>query len=602
MAELYLSGPDAVTVPTGTDVSAQVFAEMADALAHIALDVTASHVTLPLRDVSGWLWYFTDPAGPFTFDAALTAHLRQRLADVRVRADVLAQSPAQQAIWPAAVGSVADLGIVREPTDAQRREVARLIALGGGANFSVPGAGKTAMTYLVFSALKRLGDVEQLLVLAPISAHEAWLTEPGLMYAPGAAPIVYAGNGSPGAAEVVVTNYERLENRARLDELVAFSRRRRTFVVFDEAHRVKAGPGGVRGAAALELSGVAYRRSVLTGTPQPNSPTDLAWVLELAYPGYGFTLAGRSANALESAYSRVTKSELGLPPLVPYLERVPLSAAHDAIYDAIVDAAARAVLRDPSLRDDFSRAGRIVMLLLQAATDPTAVLGAPGELSMIADRADLDLEGLVRVLPESFVPTKFVRVAQHVSAHAEQGRKVVVWACFRSHVRRLTRLLDPHSPAVVSGDVTDRAERQAQVDRFRADPACRVLIATPHTLSEGVSLHHTTTHQIHLDRTFNAGMLLQSLDRTHRLGLPADADCTVTYLLAERRDGAEAIDDVVDRRLATKIVDMAAKLNDRQLATLTFPALDETLTDTDLLLGAGQAGDLAALFDHLRVT
>jgi hypothetical protein len=107
---------------------------------------------------------------------------------------------------------------------------------------------------------------------------------------------------------------------------------------------------------------------------------------------------------------------------------------------------------------------------------------------------------------------------------------------------------------------------------------------------------------VHLDRTFNAGMLLQSLDRTHRLGLPADADCTATYLMAERRDGSETIDDIVDRRLAAKIVDMAAKLNDRQLATLTFPALDETLTDTDLLLGAGQAGDLAVLFDHLRVT
>jgi hypothetical protein len=124
-----------------------------------------------------------------------------------------------------------------------------------------------------------------------------------------------------------------------------------------------------------------------------------------------------------------------------------------------------------------------------------------------------------------------------------------------------------------------------------------VLIATPHTLSEGVSLHHTNTHQIHLDCTFNAGMLLQSLDRTHRLGLPADADCTVTYVMAGRRDGA----DTIDSRLAAKVADMAAKLNDRQLATLAFPGDDDLLTDTDVLLGAAQAGDLAALFRHLHV-
>jgi hypothetical protein len=600
VAEVYISGPEAVTVPRD-DVPAETFAEMADALAHVALEVSLGYVTLPLRDVAGWLWYFTDPASPFIFDETLVAHLRHRVAEDGVRLDVLGRRPDEQAQWPARIAGVADLGIVREPTPAQRREVGRLIALGGGANFSVPGAGKTGMTFLVYSALKTLGEVEQMLVLAPISAHEAWSTEPGLMFAPGVVPAVHVGSDRPGAAEVVVTNYERLEDRGRLDALVSFCRRRRTMVVFDEAHRVKAGVRGIRGAAALELSGVAHRRCVLTGTPQPNSPTDLARVLELAYPGHGFRLAARDPDSLMSAYSRVTKDELGLPPLVPFTERVPLSVAHDQIYEAMVNAAARAVLRDPDVRDDFRRAGQIVMLLLQAATDPTAVLGAPGELAMLADRADLDLERLVRELPDSFVPTKFVRVAQLVEGHRAAGRKVLVWANFRSHVQRLQRLLAPHSPAVVSGDV-DRAARQAEIDRFREDPGCRVLVATPHTLSEGISLHHTTTHQVHLDRTFNAGMLLQALDRTHRLGLPADADCTVNYLMAERRGGGDTIDQIADRRLAAKVADMARKLNDRQLATLTFPASDESLSDADLLLGAGQDGDLAALFEHLRMT
>jgi hypothetical protein len=176
----------------------------------------------------------------------------------------------------------------------------------------------------------------------------------------------------------------------------------------------------------------------------------------------------------------------------------------------------------------------------------------------------------------------------------------LVWANFRSHVRRLERLLAPHRPAVVSGEVA-RDARQAEIDRFRHDPDCHALIATPHTLSEGVSLHYTTTHQIHVDRTFNAGMLLQALDRTHRLGLPPDANCTVTYLMAARRDGSETIDDIADRRLDAKVIDMANKLNDRQLATLAFPVADDILLDTDLLLGAGQRGDLEALFAHLRV-
>jgi superfamily II DNA or RNA helicase len=601
MAELYLSGPDSVTVTKTDDVPAEVFAEMADALAHVALEVTLRYVTLPLRGTPGWLWYFADPASPFVFDETLVEHLRHRVQEDGVRLDVLAQRPENQAQWPAHLAVVEDLGITRVPTPPQRRDVARLIALGGGANFSVPGSGKTGMTYSVYSALKQVGEVEQMLVLAPISAHEAWESEPSLMYAPGAAPSLHVGHGQAGAAEVIVTNYERLHSRGRLDALVSFCRRRRTLVVFDEAHRVKAGPRGIRGAAALELSAAAHRRSVLTGTPQPNSSVDLARVLELAYPGHGFRLAAQDADLLMSAYTRVTKDELGLPPLVPFVEHLPLSAAHERIYEAMVNAAARAVLRDPTLRSDLVRAGRIVMLLLQAATDPTSVLGVGGDLAMLNDRANLDLEGLVRTLPASFVPTKFVRVGQLVDAHRAAGHKVLVWANFRHHVRRLERLLAPHHPAIVYGELA-KDDRQHEIDRFRQDPGCHVLVATPHTLSEGVSLHHTTTHQIHLDRTFNAGMLLQSLDRTHRLGLAPDADCTVTYLVAARRDGSETIDDIAARRLDAKVLDMASKLNDRQLATLALPTTDEALTDADLLLGPGQSDDLAAMFEHLRAT
>ena len=236
---------------------------------------------------------------PFTFDERVVEHLRHQVVQDGVRLDVLRQEPADQAIWPAAIATVADLGITREPTAPQRRDLARHIALGGGANFSVPGAGKTGMTYALYSALKDLDEVEQLLVLAPISAHEAWLTEPGLMYRAGAAPSLHVGKGRPGAAEAVVLNYEQLQQRGRLDALLAMCRRRRTLVVFDEAHRVKAGSKGIRGAAALELSAAAHRRSVLTGTPQPNSPEDLARVLELAYPGHGFRLAALGRDSLD---------------------------------------------------------------------------------------------------------------------------------------------------------------------------------------------------------------------------------------------------------------------------------------------------------------
>ena len=62
-------------------------------------------------------------------------------------------------------------------THSQLEDVAKLIALPQGANFSVPGAGKTTTTYAVYETLRAREAVEQMLVVSPNSAFEAWRGE-----------------------------------------------------------------------------------------------------------------------------------------------------------------------------------------------------------------------------------------------------------------------------------------------------------------------------------------------------------------------------------------------------------------------------------------
>ena len=66
---------------------------------------------------------------------------------------------------------------VRDLRPFQERDLGHLLALRHGANFSVPGAGKTTVAYALYEALRSRGEVEQLLVVSPISAFEAWETE-----------------------------------------------------------------------------------------------------------------------------------------------------------------------------------------------------------------------------------------------------------------------------------------------------------------------------------------------------------------------------------------------------------------------------------------
>ncbi|CAM5320946.1 hypothetical protein SGLAM104S_08427 [Streptomyces glaucescens] len=57
-----------------------------------------------------------------------------------------------------------------ELSEFQRRDIAKLLSLQHGANFSVPGAGKTRVALAVYAAQKAAGKVSRLLVVCPESA------------------------------------------------------------------------------------------------------------------------------------------------------------------------------------------------------------------------------------------------------------------------------------------------------------------------------------------------------------------------------------------------------------------------------------------------
>ena len=152
-------------------------------------------------------------------------------------------------------------------TDAQLEDVAKLIALPNGANFSVPGAGKTTTTYAVYEILRAREVVEQMLVVSPNSAFEAWQVEAVECLTPAPSVGIYLGGKSIPDAEVLLVGYQRLAND--LHKLARWCRSKSTMVVLDEAHRMKRGWGGVWGRACLSISFSGARRDILTGTPAP---------------------------------------------------------------------------------------------------------------------------------------------------------------------------------------------------------------------------------------------------------------------------------------------------------------------------------------------
>ena len=177
------------------------------------------------------------------------------------------------------------------------------------ANFSVPGAGKTAMLLGVFAFLNRKEalpneKIERLLVISPINAFDSWKSEFGEVFgdkkklvsidSQHSKDFRYQLNTDWGVSNLVLINYEALQSYAdQLQKLVDD----KTMLVFDEVHRIK-NPNGKRAEKALEIAQIPQFKYVLTGTPIPNTYKDVYNFLHILYGNEYSSFFGWDANDL----------------------------------------------------------------------------------------------------------------------------------------------------------------------------------------------------------------------------------------------------------------------------------------------------------------
>ncbi|MET8390951.1 DEAD/DEAH box helicase [Streptomyces anthocyanicus] len=480
-----------------------------------------------------------------------------------------------------------------ELSEFQRRDIAKLLSLQHGANFSVPGAGKTRVALAVYAAQKEARRVSRLLVVCPKSAYESWRYETAECLIHPLRINVLDGSLDQWA-EVLVVNYERLDRS--LSMLAGWLKSAPSMIILDEAHRMKLGARGTYGAACMALGPLAARRLILTGTPAPNGSRDLENLLGFVWPGHGQrtvvqAVAGgdlaHASTVLRPLFTRTTKHELGLPPVQLGLRFVDMPPLHDEIYTAIVGGE-----RSGAAREDLSALGKTALRLLMAATSPALLLEGGSRYEPLAYQLPPmevpeggSLYSLMQNLPDYELSPKYKEAVAIIAENAAQGRKTLVWTTFVRSLTTLERMLEKYSPAVVYGGTPDREE---QIRRFREDPACMVLISNPATLGEGISLHHVCHDAVYVDRDFMAGRFLQSLDRIHRLGLAPGTVTRVTVLAVRN-----SVDEVVAASLERKLEFMGRILDDptvQQLADL----------EEEPSVAAGLApGDIEALLSHM---
>jgi SNF2 family DNA or RNA helicase len=497
--------------------------------------------------------------------------------------------------------------VKRQLKDFQRRDLARLIALPHGANFSVPGAGKTTVALAVHS-LTRTPDTV-LLVVAPKNAFVAWeetLEECIVPNAPsqnGQPFIRLSGNATTltdqllsGALRFLVT-YERFARHVDVFTLI-FSRRP-VHLVLDESHRIKAGVFSQRGQAILSVAALPVRRDILSGTPLPHDISDLVSQLDFLWPGQNTSelLADDAPPkvAFRNLYVRTTKSQLGLTP--PRREFIPVGMApfHAALY---------AVLRDETLQQlagirhshvDIISARRSVMRLLEASTMPLATV-----FKIVGNSESIPVSNLIDGLVAEGESNKILKTCDLVRSAVQEGRKIVVWTIFTETILRLEKRLVDLMPltlygATPTGDEDDEETREGKIRLFHDSVSHGLLIANPAACSEGISLHTVCHDALYVDRSYNAAHYLQSVDRIHRIGLAPGVETRIRILQTVAPKGIGSIDYSVGRRLLQKMETMISILEDDDIRAM---ALDEESALDPVEQGV-TADDLIDLLEQL---
>lgn len=477
------------------------------------------------------------------------------------------------------------IGFIRKLKKYQLRGYKHLMSVINGANFSVPGSGKTSVIYATFEKLREEKIVEKMLVIGPRSCFQPWEDEAKecikekleitrlngtKRYRQG----LYINSDK---TDIFLCSYQTIVNDQ--EEIINLCNKNKLFVVVDESHNIKSIDTGTRADAILEVSRYAIRRAILSGTPIPNSLLDLWSQMTFLWPSkqvlgdrseYKFNYENEDniqkiKKAVRPFIFRTTKAELGLPKQNFVYHYCDLKPYQKSIYKALSIKVLNDLKFEPEERITIRqwRKAKIVRLI-QSASNPTLL----SKYSLEFDVPPLSGEGLSVVeLIEKYskyeTPTKIEAAKELVSNLINKNKKVILWSAFVFNIKTLQTILAEFEPLVVYGEIPkDEAEdiefnREQQIRTFKESANAVVLIANPAACAESISLHKICHDAIYLDRTFNCGQYLQSLDRIHRIGLTSNEVVNYHLLIANN-----TVDETIDKRLKEKEVNMLRILED----------------------------------------
>lgn len=469
--------------------------------------------------------------------------------------------------------------------------------LGNTANFSVPGSGKTWMSYATYFLSGKAkpvddGPVDKLLVIGPLSSFRPWEDE--YVEMTGKQPNSVRITGTPenrrgifskaDKYEIFLISYRTAANE--LENIIEIMKKYKFFIIVDESHHIK-NPDSISSRAILKISKFAHKRMILTGTMMPNDVEDLWAQFRFLYPNGelvgnfdNFRYLLKETNSLDNLrqklypfYTRISKSKLKLPDQeIIRPPPIPMGSIQRRIYLTIAGYIKK---QDPNYRDDLFAMRKwrkkSIIYLLEASTDPSLLTKNSQFNEELISGTGLPIDKLLDNYSNFEVPGKLDAVKELAVTSLKNNTKIIIWCSFIGTIKKLEQMLMDYNPltiygAIPSNDEIDKEDnREKRINQFKSSPIHNLLIANPASLAESISLHKVCHHAIYVDRTFNGGHYMQSLERIHRVGMDRSVKTRYTILQSE-----DSIDQKINDRLEEKKARMERFLDDDSFQPLNL--------------------------------
>lgn len=490
----------------------------------------------------------------------------------------------------------------------QIKAALHLLAVKNGANFSVPGSGKTSVTICVFSWLRHKGEVDALFVVGPPACFAPWQTEyEAVLGVPPSTSILAGGDiierqreyliGRSQAKDLYLTSFQTLQNDSGQVSRWFKASRISFYFVVDEAHYIKQ-LDGAWATAVLNVSQNTPKKCVLSGTPFPRSYSDAFNLFDLLWPTSPpisaddktrITLCSQRKRDDEAAalldraigplFYRVRKQDLGLAaqqlhsPLIVKMKKFERIA-----FDALLQSVRSLSKKDHSRNfETLERLRRGRMMRLRQSVSYAKLLG-----TAVADypenplQEDMSLADIIRHYDELESPGKLTTLMELVQKLRQQGEKIVIWSNFITTLKLIVQSLRAakYRVQLIYGDtpteecgVQDELTRSQIIADFQSlQGSTDILVANPAACAESISLHKSCSNAIYYDLSYNCAQYLQSLDRIHRVGGSEEKESNYYFLqygdtidddiLTNVRRKADRMSRIIDQEYPIYSLDM----------------------------------------------